>query len=777
MDLQEQNGTKRIYRISEKRVYDEPRFVTSNSGYLHGRTKGYTVNMPSTNVYSRNVSSNQSLYKSHQFSRVKSTNVMATQSNLSQSNVTPKLGYSKFSQEGSLSSKIKANLFKNKTKHSNLNLIKMNKNKTLIETKKKMEKSYFKSNTIKNSKQKLSKQNTLKTFSRQNSGKYSKPFQFKKDIRANYTPTNNKPYGLHKLKPKIQKPIKFLKEKSIPLQKKPKIKHIGNILPEPQIKPNPQTQLLTTESSKEIKTSTLIHNINFSNQETRADTLPRESELRSLPRISEPRELPVQAMNVFDQEKDLNQILETFQEKDEVELNKVDSGEEEEADFNPFKRKPEAKLDLDLPDLGVVSNEKEKEGQTNLTDRSVDQYLNRRKTKFSKEVAKYIADKEEEEELKTPTKNAAINRKKVIRLKWRNSKNAYVQVVEYEDVPVEKSEKRYQTPEKTKEEKEELNIKRLKKFVNTPKNIKSQIRGEEDPSNLITSATKPDLKMDNNIFNFKKSHSTYNLQSHTKEEKPLKLNLEEERSVDNTKMHEKCPSPPVVNKTFQRKHTTFYEEKAKHYRPIYENFGECPANEYRLIIYKMDKNSKTDKIFFNNPTNYSFPEKLLVFDTRSTVDPSNMSFELVSNLKTTQQEKKMLINPESRYYDMSQVVNLEKTLKPSNYHDLNALQMDFSFPEDKPKSPVKPKFFNLVNGAEQIDEFTYRIGGIEFKDYRGKNNSKSASVLPNLPSTTRTTSNSHNTLSRGGTQHKSYTFLPRKTQHITSNENQKGKLL
>ena len=203
----------------------------------------------------------------------------------------------------------------------------------------------------------------------------------------------------------------------------------------------------------------------------------------------------------------------------------------------------------------------------------------------------------------------------------------------------------------------------------------------------------------------------------------------------------------------------------------------------------MDKNSKTDKIFFNNPTNYTAPEKLLVFDTRAPQDQYNLSTTLVRNLQSKQNGKKTEVDPSSKYHSMSEVVNMNKTLKPSLYHDLDALEMDFSFPEDKPKTPPKKVYHKLHNGAEQIDEFTFRIGGIEFKDYRGKSNTKSATNLltssntksatnlikPKELSTIGQTSSRSQGLTKGETQYKSFTNLPSRNLNQQSLINRQSK--
>lgn len=771
------------YRISEKRVFDEPRILSSSSGYLHSRPKVHTFSTPYA------LPKNPAISKSHQFSRVKSSSILKAKTP-GNTSLASRAGPAKSKFQGqsgsmSLSNKIKANLIKTKNKTSTLSLIKRHKNKTILH-KKPLDRSFLKSRTIKDQKHRLIRQNTSKMFSRQNSGATSKPFQFRKEAKFGRTLT------LEKFKSKYKKSEANSLTKDNDADRE-KVKHIGDIQPEEQV-PEPivnairqSDQKERAESSKNIDNSTVIHQVSYSNQDTRTDTFERQSELRSLPRNSQdrvfanPQEVFLESDNFLE-----SKVLESNQEikfakeeKTVPEFEVPESQEDPDISLNPFVRKPESKLEIKLPDLGVVSSEKEKEKQSNLTDRSVDQFLNRRKTKFSKEVSQFIAENEDLEP-RTPVKSSVQKkRKKIIKMRWRNSLKAYVQVVEYEDV---EEPRQYDTPRESqnqvftpnqveaKGEKQELNINRLKKFVNTPKNIKTQFPHDgNSPSLQMSSSTKKLAK--DNVFNFKKSHSTYDLQSSTNDDTNPKNNILPKEGSE--------PQPPSserkVNRGFQRKHTTFYEEKARHYRPIYENFGDCPANEYRLIIYKMDKNSKTDKIFFNNPTNYTFPEKLLVFDTKSTRDSGNLSFQLVANLKCSREDKKTVVSASSRYKDLSSVVNMGKTLKPSNYHDLKMLETDFSFPEDKPKSPKKPTFFKLSNGAEQIDEFTYRIGGIEFKDYRGKSNTKSASNMLAGARASQPRTFVSNQLSKKEAQHKSYTFLPARTAtHESSNSRSRG---
>jgi hypothetical protein len=708
-----------VYRRSEQRTYKGSHFPIDSS-FNSTRPKVKTLKIE------RNIKP--------MVTRVKSTSQFKPNGN------TSIMKKSKLVQS-SLSSKIKANLIKSKSKTFNNNLVKMNKNKTLLKSKESFEKNYFKSSTIKHSNPKLTRTNTFKQFSRQNSGKASTVLKLRGGLRQKLKNGNKDLKNLPKKNFDLKK-RKFLPKKYVTEQRN--IKHIGQIEPEKR-----------NEVEEKIRESVVIANIDYD-----------QSKDVEIPISKSPYKENIELMDQLPNENSKNDTLFTERQSEKIQINDEPETEKKEEikknenfrtpqknedppiQLNPFARKNNEQIDLKLPDLGVISNEKEKEDQTNLTDRKVDQYLNRRKTKYSKEVANYLQEKEKQEESPQKVKKKT-KMVKVIKMKWRESIKAYAQVTEYEEhVEEEVMKTPVKSPIVLDNDSEKVDINRLKKFVNTPKNIKSQLRPEED--NMRTSLPKSESQP--KMFDFKKSHSTFNLQSNLKDTDLT--NKSQKQTTGSTKKSENSQ----IHKGFQRQGTTFYEEKKKHFFPIFENFGDCPESQYRLIIYKMDKNSKTDKIFFNNPTNYTFPDKLLTFDMNDTSVPANMSHSLISNLKCSQTENTTKVDVSSRYHDMSSVVNLKKTLKPSLYHDLNALEMDFSFPEDKPKSPKKPKFLKLHNGAEQIDEFTFRIGGIEFKDYRGKANAQSTSNLQTLRNSTITSTSSTSRLGKT-IQHKSTSNL------------------
>ena len=638
--------------------------------------------------------------------------------------------------EPSLSSKIKANLSKNKSRTLVTDWRKAKKPKTLFRSKESFEKN--ESKTLTNKLGGFRGQNTLRLLQRQNSGKGRPLGGLREKLK-------NQPVKVSKLPRNHVKLKNFKIRKNLGLKSptmKKSVKHIGRIESEKHMStpqhefPGRRSEALEVETKHFAEEKPPQTPYNFSHI---------ASDLRGSGAYQDEAESKPKAVRAEMRQSEIRVEAEE----------EAESTAETQVPLNPFARKPNQQLKLDLPDLGVHSSEKEKEDQTNLTDRKVDQLMNRRKTKYSKEVANYIQSKEFLNSPKKPKKKKLC---KVIKMKWCKSSKAYVQVTEFEEVSAD-SEDNYQTPLKSPEavsgSKPDTSLNRLKKFVNTPKDIKSQLRPEES---LLSPPRQP-LMYGSHL---KKSNSTFAFDStHDNQPKPdLKKDQSEVGDFKTGSVE-----PPM--KAFARKGTTYFEEKAKHYFPIFENFGECPAWQYRLIIYKMDKNTKTDKIFFNNPTNYTCPEKLLTFDMRGGAAARNMSHSLVANLKCSHRDKVTLASDSSRYHDMSQVVDLARMLKPSLYHDLNALEMDFSFPEDKPKSPKRPKFFKLQEGAQKIGENTFRIGDIEFKDLRGCSNVKSTSNLMTVrPSQSSWTAS--NGLSKRS-QHKSYTNLLSSSQAPVTN--------
>ena len=468
--------------------------------------------------------------------------------------------------------------------------------------------------------------------------------------------------------------------------------------------------------------------------------------------------------------------------------------------LNPFTRNNSESLMLDLPDLGIKSSEKEKEDQSNLTDREVDIYLNRRKTKYSKEVASYLLAQDNLQsngprtsEIRTSqnlrnTDSTEVSRNKLVKnvkMKWVESLGAYSKVTEYENLLVNdfvgrESERRaspsfLQTPKLDKNKQQgvskkmknklKIEIKEpskladdnvlsmltpdnsknnssldgLKKFVNTPKNLTCEpLLVNLQPGLINSISTKNLIKASN--FDLKKSYSTYNLQQNSsksisikssKNSKDCRNSAKEAPSLSIFQTHalskeKKLDKKPFNRRNFDRRVTTYFEEADRFFRPIYEDFGDCPKDLYRLVIFMCEKNCKTDKLFFNNPTNFIEPKMLIDFDSKNPRVKGNNTSTLVEALKCSHSDNFTAVTNKSIYHDMSQVVLKEKTLRPSMYHNLEAFEDDFSFPEDIIPSPKKPQIHHIGEGVEQIDEFTFKIGGIEFKDYRGKSGSKSS---------------------------------------------------
>ena len=236
---------------------------------------------------------------------------------------------------------------------------------------------------------------------------------------------------------------------------------------------------------------------------------------------------------------------------------------------------------------------------------------------------------------------------------------------------------------------------------------------------------------------------------------------------------------PHLRRNLERRVTTYFDDQEKDYRPIYQDYGECPTNCYRLIIFKSEPNTINDKIFFNNPRNFVEPNLLIAFDTNNSNHQKNTSYDLTLRLKCIQRDNFTTASNSSIYYNMSQIVQNNKTLRPSNYHDLNALEEDFSFPEDQPKTQAKskPQSFGL-EGAIKIDDETYEINGFRFKIQNptqkspGLSSSKSAQNLHTsnqLHVSKSPTINRTLTRTKGDTQYKSYSNLHQRSH--TTNEN------
>ena len=273
----------------------------------------------------------------------------------------------------------------------------------------------------------------------------------------------------------------------------------------------------------------------------------------------------------------------------------------------------------------------------------------------------------------------------------------------------------------------------LKKFVNTPKQLNSQNFFDSKANGLINSASTKNI-LQNLKLDMKKSHSSYALPEAAlaKEE-----TLDRAQAFANISNHKPTPPPTCqAGRLFfekdGRRMTQYYDDADKDFLARFEDFGQCPENEYRIVVFRMEKRFKADKIFFNNPINFIEPEIRIKFQADKPQSQKNTTGKLMNSLKCQKKGKLSNVKQDSIYYDMSQVVLQKKTLKPSVYHDLAALEDDFMFPEDKPKAVRKPVFHNLNNGAKQIGENTFVLNGIEFRDMRGTGHSKSATNLHSL---------------------------------------------
>lgn len=332
-----------------------------------------------------------------------------------------------------------------------------------------------------------------------------------------------------------------------------------------------------------------------------------------------------------------------------------------------------------------------------------------------------------------------------------------------------------QTPEaKSKDPK----LEELKKFVNTPKKLNPQVFFEKDKNGMINSASTKNIFKSNKL-DMKKSHSTYALPEASQSKAET---LDHAQAFANITPKLNKPKIEIDNKhnfrNFGRRQTKYFEEAEKNYLARFEDFGRCPENEYRMVVFRMEKRFQADKIFFNNPINFIEPEMRIQVRTETPQSRNNTTGGLIANLKCQHNGSLTTVRPDSLYHDMSQVVLQKKTLKPSVYHDLAALEEDFSFPEDIPKAPREPVFHKISSGAKQIGENTFMVGGIEFKVMKSKNHSKSATNLHSLTGGTTsnvTTVSTHIPLGarrderslgnasrlRGGVQYKSSTNLHR----------------
>lgn len=508
--------------------------------------------------------------------------------------------------------------------------------------------------------------------------------------------------------------------------------------------------------------------------------------------------------------------------------------------LNPFTRKDDDFKISYLPDNGVESSEKQKEKTTNMVLDTDELYQrSRKKTKYSKDVANQLAFiesynntsertsenrvlrvSERREPPRLSHSRVSISRNldgresqmregsssKKYKYVYDKQQAKYVRIEVFENIdevsetskPSIPSEiKNISTITETVEDyknivKTSINLKIDKNIIDNPTNPVIDLA---QPLNTLQTSlsTKNLIKKDDKII--KKSHSTMNFNSN-QTDKHIEIysnkNIMEDiysSQVENKKFDifdDKKESPnrnnsisknPHLRRNLERRVTTFFEEQEKYFRPIYQDFGECPDHMYRLVIFISEKNSKTDKIFFNNPMNFVEPKMLINFNLNKSENNNNTSKILSQNLKCLHKHNFISAAPESLYYNMSQIVQSNKTLRPSMYHDVTAMEEDFSFPEDKPKEKpqTKPSSFGLA-GAIQIDEDTYEINGYQFKvqkslkSHQGLSSSKSAQNL-HTSSLVANQTNINNQIKPLGkikreNQYKSYTNLPQRS-HTT----------
>ena len=200
------------------------------------------------------------------------------------------------------------------------------------------------------------------------------------------------------------------------------------------------------------------------------------------------------------------------------------------------------------------------------------------------------------------------------------------------------------------------------------------------------------------------------------------------RSIYNLQRREKNDGVkkygPVQSEQFKLKtHTkNILSEPDNQFAPRYLDFGDCPGYSYRITVVKSDNNALADKRFFNNPRNFYPPEMLINLNTCNQKIKSNISGQLIDGLKTTQMNEITQLRMKSIYHDFESLVNFKSNLKSSVYHNLQELEDNFDLTEPvKEVEPNKP--FTLDDKKiEKIDNVTFKMQGIEFKDLRGQKN-------------------------------------------------------
>lgn len=507
-----------------------------------------------------------------------------------------------------------------------------------------------------------------------------------------------------------------------------------------------------------------------------------------------------------------------------------------ESKLNPFTRKEDNFKISFLPDVGVESSEKEKEKNTNMVSDTEELYqICRKKTQYSKDVANHLdflnkfrntqermsenrnlRNSEMRDPIRLSHSRVSIDHNlnerefgsrpeptsRILNYNYNPKQPKYIKTAIFEEID-ELSETSKRSTIKNGSivtennnnkniVKTSINLKLKKDVINNP-TVNSQ--SIQDSNSLQTSVSTRNLKKpDYNII--QKSHSTININS-SQSEKHINIYSSKviETNVGSSQKKEKVfnflnnkktssnqnnsiPNNPHLRRNIERRMTNYFEEQEKYFRPIYQDFGECPINMYRLVIFISEKNSKTDKIFFNNPTNFVEPKMLINFDMNNSANRYNTSKDLSKRLKCVHKHNFISAAPESLYYDMSQVVQSNKTLRPSMYHDIDQMEEDFSFPEDqqKKKTQTKPNSFGL-SGATQIDEDTYELNGYQFKiQKQSKSNqrlssSKSAQNLHTSSFIPNHTNHLNKSLinTRQDNQYKSYTNLPQRSYKTINN--------
>ena len=197
-------------------------------------------------------------------------------------------------------------------------------------------------------------------------------------------------------------------------------------------------------------------------------------------------------------------------------------------------------------------------------------------------------------------------------------------------------------------------------------------------------------------------------------------NLQRQKKNDGVKKFGNSKSNQLKLKTHSKQVLSLPNNE---FAPRYLDFGDCPSSCYRITLLKSDNNALADKRFFNNPRNFYAPQMLINLNIHTSNMRSNISEKLISGLKTKQINTLTKLRLKSKLIDFENLVDFTSNLKSSVYHNLDALENDFdlSTPVREPRKTFNPITYDKKQ-VEKIDNYTFKMQGIEFKDLRGQKN-------------------------------------------------------